>query len=162
MVSESPKTGFWKNFFGFGKNEKEQPKSNPPVEPQVSTTPGSPVPARAVPQTEAYQNRNKGRKEHSESIEQLKKMIALIESRGEVNPGELAQELGMSRSTLTYSLKNLMDHKPGYHLYHINKRGRFHRLNRLMGLKKLVRLGAGRSVRYKIVVVPPEELPNDQ
>jgi hypothetical protein len=44
----------------------------------------------------------------------------------------------------------------------MDPRDRLDRLHRLLGLKKLVRLGAGRSVRYKIVVVPPEDLPKDQ
>jgi hypothetical protein len=98
-----------------------------------------------IDKTEAYQNRKKGRKLHRESYEDLARLIFCIESHGEVKPGQLEQELGMSRSSLTYNLKRLLGQTKIRHT-----------TRSILGKKRLERLGAGQSVRYRIVKVDPQ------
>src|SRR5271155_966514 len=104
MEEKQSKKGFLQSLFGFGKADPEPVKS--PLEAQSPITDNPQVPiAQAPARTEAYQNRKKGRKQHSDRIQDLKRIIDYIQSRGEVTAGELTRELGMSRSTLTYNLK---------------------------------------------------------
>ena len=125
-------------------------------------TPAKPLkPIRPVHQTEAYQSRKMGRKAHSESHEDLKRIIAGIERRGEAKPGELAEELGMSRSTLAYNLKRLMLHRPDFNLRNLrlSETGKLYRMKAVLGQKRLVKLGAGPNVRYRLVDIPQTDTP---
>ncbi|HEY5040221.1 MAG TPA: winged helix-turn-helix domain-containing protein, partial [bacterium] len=61
-------------------------------------------------------------------------LLKAIEQKGEAIPGDLARELGWSRSTLA------------------------HNLAKLQAKGKIVRMGGGRSTRYR-VVTPDEALP---
>jgi AraC-like DNA-binding protein len=131
---------FLRNVFGLGKAGPESPQNKP---------------AAATRRSEAYQNRKKGRKQHEEHVQDLQKMIAFIQSRGEATPGEMASELGMSRSTLTYKLNLLLKHNPGVPNY--KKYFHSHLWNWLLGQKRVERLGAGQSIRYRIVEVPSKE-----
>ena len=60
------------------------------------------------------------------SYQDMKLLQACIQRRGEAVPGEIAQELGWARSSLAYNL------------------------NRLLKYGWIVRLGGGRSIRYRI------------
>jgi DNA-binding MarR family transcriptional regulator len=60
------------------------------------------------------------------SNQDLERLEAAIKTRGEAVPGELAQELGWARSSLAYNLNRLL--KKGW----------------------IVRLGGGRSIRYRM------------
>ncbi len=123
--------GFLRNIFGLEKNES----------PRAQSAPSPPIPL-----TEAYKNRKKGRKEHHDSLGDLERIIACIEKRGEVTPGELAQELGMARSSLTYNLNRLTT-KPKFFNPYL--------LPHLLGQRRIERLGAGKTVRYRLVDIPP-------
>lgn len=121
-----------------------------PVPPPVA----NPVP----PRSEAYLNRRKGRKSGSEVHLQLfTQFLACLEREGVMTPGALAQELGVPRSTLNYYLKVFLDHpnrkqeSPRYLLDHWTGRV----LERNLAGRRLERLGAGRSVRYRLVSDPP-------
>jgi hypothetical protein len=108
--------------------------------------------------TEAYQNRKKGRKQHSDRMADVKKLIACIQSRGEVTPADLAQALGMARSTLTYTLNWLLDNSPGVQETWKNS-WNLRMVKYLLGPHRIERLGAGKYVRYRIVEVPQAESP---
>jgi hypothetical protein len=72
MEEKTPAKGFFAGLFGLGKAGSE-----------------------------ANQSKKKGRKEHYDGLDGLKKLIECIERRGEASPSDLAQELGVSRNTLT-------------------------------------------------------------
>ncbi len=103
--------------------------------------------------TEAYLNRKKGRKRHRDSLDDLKRIVACIESRGEVTPGDLALELGMSRSTLTYNLKRLLSVSPNADPYAVGY-WQCRALQWTLGGKYLVKTGAGKHVKYRLEVLP--------
>ena len=149
--------GFFKSILGLGKAGAEPPKDNTPLEPPIAKVPKAiPAPASAYEKTEAYKNRKKGRKEHSDSFKDLERIIDCIQQRGEATPGELARELGMSRSTLTYNLKRLLAHKPGAFRHEIKVGiSLYYGLRSLLGEKRVERLGAGQNIRYRIVEAPP-------
>jgi hypothetical protein len=175
-MGEKPSiTGFLKGMLGFGVSKAETLKNDPPANAQVTpaaATPSNPngpgfaergseeigptapnKSRRPTPQTEAYQNRKKGRKRHRETLEDLKRIIASIQHRGEATPGELAKELGMARSTLAYNLNRFLAYSPDYETtrkdYWEN-----HLMHFLLGPKRLERTGAGPSLRYRLVDVP--------
>jgi hypothetical protein len=171
-------THFLKDMLGFGASKpetlnNEQPSNSITV--HLAATPSNPTgpglvegagsgsaekgsqapnkSGRPIPQTEAYQNRKKGRKQHRETLEDLKRIIAYIQSRGETTPGELAKELGMARSTLAYNLNRFLAYSPDYEMtkkdYWEN-----HLMHFLLGPKRLERTGAGPSLRYRLVDIP--------
>src|SRR5580693_8732143 len=82
------------------------------------------------PQPESLPNnpppRKRGRKVDYHSVKDLERLFQAIQTRGEAIPGDLAQELGWARSTLSYTLGRLQ------------KKGR------------IVRMGGGRSIRYRV------------
>jgi hypothetical protein len=169
MAEKSSITGFFKNMLGFQGTKAEAMKNNTVLNPAASSTSGfaadpgtdtdvkqpsvSVESGNPTPQTKAYQNRKKGRKLHRDSIGDLQRIIACIERRGQAMPGEIVQELGMSRSTLTYNLKRLSAYIPGAELT-----GRSHWTNRplqyVLGQRRIERTGAGPSLRYRILEVP--------
>ncbi len=175
-MGEKPSiTGFLKGMLGFRASESETVGNDPPGNsvtaplPAIQSNPTNPGFAergseemgptapnqsnRVTPQTEAYQNRKKGRKRHGDSIEDLKRIIAAIQRRGETTPGELAKELGMARSTLAYNLNRFLAYSPDYVVtrkdYWEN-----HLLHYLLGQKRMERTGAGPSLRYRLVDIP--------
>ena len=105
---------------------------------------------------EANQSKKKGRKQHDDSVEDLKRLVECIQRRGEASPGDLAKELGMSRSTLTYNLKRLLNHST----IHIQTSWSYRYttlyciLDWLLGSKMVERLGKGNNVRYRIMEPP--------
>ena len=76
--------------------------------------------------------RKLGRKLHRDSWQDLQNLLACIRLKSEVTPGELAAQLGSSRSTLAYNL------------------------NRLLSKGYIERLGGGRSIRYRALPEPPK------
>ena len=56
-------------------------------------------------------------------------LLKAIEQKGEAIPGDLARELGWSRSTLAHNLAKLQDQK------------------------KIVKIGGGRSTRYRVMTL---------
>jgi hypothetical protein len=82
------------------------------------------------PQPESLSNnpppRKRGRKVDYYSRQNVELLFQAIKTRGEAIPGDLAQELGWARSTLSYNLGRLQ------------KKGR------------IVRMGGGRSIRYRV------------
>jgi hypothetical protein len=60
------------------------------------------------------------------SYQELRKLQEFINQRGEAVPSEMAEEFGWARSTLSYTLKHLLKKK------------------------WIVRMGGGRSIRYRI------------
>jgi hypothetical protein len=173
-MSEKPSiTGFLKGMLGFRASKAETLKNDPSANAEVTpsaATPSNPTAIsdrgseemgptapnksrRPTPQSEAYQNRKKGRKQHKDSIEDLKRIIASIQRRGEATPGELAKELGMARSTLAYNLNRILAYAPDYEVtrkdYWENNL-----LNYLLGEKRMERTGAGPSLRYRLVDIP--------
>ena len=82
------------------------------------------------PQPDALPNnpppRKRGRKVYMFSLNDVERLFQAIKTRGEAIPGDLAQELGWARSTLSYTLGRLQ------------KKGR------------IVRMGGGRSIRYRV------------
>ncbi len=147
MVQESPFMRFLKFLDGLAEDES----------PRVRPAP-APPPKPAPIQSEAYKNRKLGRKLHREGIKDMQRIADLIERCGEAKPGELAQKLGMSRSTLTYNLKRLMRHDPGFEGH---RRDFWTRrpLRAVLGEKRLEKLGSGNSVRYRIVQEPVKKSP---
>lgn len=158
MNGKPSKNGFLKGLFGFKRAGTESHQANPLPEPpavdvHLAVTSDNPPSAR----TNAYLNRKKGRKTHRDSLEDLERIVALIGAKGEITPGEMEQELGMSRSTLTYNLKRLKDYIPGVyrrkkyigHVYH-------YFFPQLLEGRRLERLGAGRNVRYRLVADTPK------
>ncbi len=63
---------------------------------------------------------------------ELDKLVEFIKQRGEAVPSEMAKEFGWARSTLTYTLM------------------------RLLKTKRIIRMGGGRSIRYRVAT--PEDL----
>jgi DNA-binding transcriptional ArsR family regulator len=176
MTEKQSISGFLKNVLGFRDTKAETFKSGQSTTPDSapSLAPTNPasglvadsgahsrgkqpsVPAESgnsAPLTEAYQNRKKGRKPQRDSIGDLQKIVAFIQGKGEATPGDLARKLDMSRSTLTYNLKRLSTYVPGAELT-----GRSHWTNRplkyVLGQRRIERMGAGPSLRYRIVEVP--------
>lgn len=137
MVEDSPMTGFLRNIFGLEKTESPRVQPAPPPKP-------API------QSDAYKNRKKGRKEHHDSVKDLERIIACIKKRGEATPSELAKELGMARSSLTYNLNRLTT-KPKFFNPYL--------LPHLLGKRRIERLGAGKTVRYRLVDLPPAGSP---
>jgi hypothetical protein len=82
------------------------------------------------PQPEPLSNtssiRKRGRKVCRATDEDIKRLFQAIQLKEEAIPGDLAQELGWARSTLAYNLGKLQDQK------------------------KIVRMGGGRSIRYRV------------
>ncbi|SRR5665213_1183635 len=134
MPEERPTKSLFKTLFGFGNPKAETPKNPTPVVPTPNPLPVEAPQAKAdaLPPTEAYQNRKKGRKLLKDGWQDLDILQAAIEKRGEAIPGDLAAELGMSRSTLAYNL------------------------NRLVKEGRIERLGGGRSIRYRVLPAPPK------
>jgi hypothetical protein len=117
--------------------------------------PLAPAPSsRPIPQTEAYKNRKKGRKQHGDTIDDLKRIIDCLQRRGESTPAELSRDLDMARSTLTYNLKRLSAYKPGVEPTPKNY-WKNHLLMSLLGQKRLERLGGGGRLRYRLAEVAP-------
>lgn len=148
---------FFKSFLkGLLGGDKPVPPPSPPPE-DLGRTP----PTRS----EAYHQRKKGRKLHEHSIGDLERIAAILLQKPEVTPGEMAQQLGMSRSTLAYNLNRLREasHKPG----RMERKGRInYRVlqpelvrDRLFAGKRLEKLGAGKYVRYRLVEGPPKVPP---
>jgi hypothetical protein len=134
MPEERPIKGLFKSLFTFRSSKAKTPENPPPVAPIPNPASDESPQAKAdpLPQTQAYQNRKKGRKLHRDSRQDLRTLVAAIESRGEAVSGDLAVELGASRSTLAYNL------------------------NRLVKEKRIERLGGGRSIRYRVTPAPPK------
>jgi hypothetical protein len=129
--------------------------ARPATPPPRAVRPADPPP-RLAPQTEAYKNRKAGRKEHYASIDGLKEIIACIDSHGEVSPAQIAEELGIARSSLTYSMNRLMSNSPGGD----KKKAKFdnpYLLPHLLGNRHIQRLGVGQTLRYRLVAIPPPE-----
>lgn len=118
----------YKPFGGFLKGLFGRQISSPPAQatsPPIQETKAPARPAHAIPATEAYLNRKKGRKPLSEGWPILKALLETIQNTGEAVPGDLAKAFSMPRSTLAYNLKFLVS-------------------------KGCVeRLGGGRSIRYR-------------
>ena len=154
--------GFLKGFLGWGK-----PKTTPPepISPQVSDpTPAplnTPAPEPPQPRSEAYLNRRKGRKVHDSALGYLKIICPYLVSKGEVSPGEIAKDLGLPKSTLKYNLNTLLDycHKPETRSW--SKHRSDYVVKELLKGHRVVRVGAGKYVRYKLIPVPPEEIKPD-
>jgi biotin operon repressor len=132
MPEEKPTKNLFKSLFGFGSSKAETPNNQPPIVPAPNlpsneVSQPKAVKADPLPATEAYQNRKKGRKLHRDSWQDLDILQAAIQSRGEAVPGNLAVELGVSRSTLAYNI------------------------NRLLKEGRIERLGGGRSIRYRVI-----------
>ena len=175
MGEKSSITGYLKGILGFRASKAETLKNDPPANAQVTpaaATPSNPngpgfaergseeigptapnKSRRPTPQTEAYQNRKKGRKRHRETLEDLKRIIASIQHRGEATPGELAKELGMARSTLAYNLNRILAYAPDYEVTRKNY-WENNLLQYLLGEKRMERTGAGPSLRYRLVDIP--------
>jgi hypothetical protein len=176
-MDEKPSiTGFFKNMLGFRDAKAETFKNDHLVTPAVTplgippssqapdsmAEPGKPAEVKRppapdgsgnpTPPTEAYQNRKKGRKPHHDSVGDLERIIACVQSRGEATPGDLAQELGMARSSLTYNLNRLLAYSPE-HPTAKSKSSNPYLLRRLLGQRRIERTGAGPSLRYRIVEV---------
>src|SRR5208283_3912445 len=98
-----------KSILGLNKAQAEPPKTNPLVEsPPLAPAQPATTPKAPKPKTEAYLNRKKGRRSHQDAVEYWDKIAAYIEQKGEVAPGEIARELGISKSTLIYNLNRLL------------------------------------------------------
>jgi|GEM_PF-3986406 len=83
----------------------------------------NPNPADPIAQSyERFRKRRGGYRNHYT----FEKFLAFIESKGEATPGDLAKEFGWARSSLSYTF------------------------NRLIKEGKIVRLGGGRSIRYRV------------
>jgi len=137
MPEEKTTKSLFKSLLGFGNSKAETYTNPPPVSPisnpQVTETPQpKAVRANPLPPSQAYQSRKKGRKLHRDSWQDLQTLWAAIQSRGEAVPGDLAAELGQSRSTLAYNL------------------------NRLVKKGRIERLGGGRSTRYRVIETSPK------
>ncbi len=104
------------------------------------------------PRSEAYLNRRKGRKVHDSAWGYLKVICPYLLSKGEVSPGEIARDLGLPKSTLKYNLNNLLDYcqKPQ------TDRSAEYVVKELLKGHRVVRVGAGKYVRYKLIPVPPD------
>lgn len=132
-MAQNPLGGFLKGLFG-----RPTPNPAPQALEQAPVPPASLSPTvqvskagrRSSPATEAYLSRKKGRKLYEESYADAKKLHESIQRRGEASPGDLAQEMGMARSSLAYHLNRLA--KKGY----------------------IERIGGGRSIRYRVTGVP--------
>jgi len=149
MPEKSSVNGFLMGLFGF-KRAKGVPIPVP--EPTAVNNPPATAAVNPAPrQTEAYLKRKKGRKTHRDSLGDLERIVAYIEAKGEVTPGEIERELGMSRSTLTYNLKRIMGHSTGAHRGRKYISGVSHYFfPKLLGERRLERLGDGRNVRYRL------------
>jgi hypothetical protein len=156
--------GFLKNIFGLGKSEPTPipPEAIPPASEAQKTQPIPPLPA--TPQTpnitEAYLNRKKGRKKHRDSLDDLKKIVEYIAGHGEVSPGELSQTLGMSRSTLTYSLNRLLAVSPEGDTRRVGH-WKYRALEWVLGQRYLVKKGAGKHVHYRLAPMPASGQPKE-
>jgi biotin operon repressor len=107
----------------------------PEVSPVVSAPDNGSQPVGlpfGVTQAKAPSDRKRGRKTDTVTNQDMDRLLAAIQSRGAAIPGDLAQELGWARSTLAYNLKKL----------------------RVTG--KIVRVGGGRSIRYRITQTSQE------
>ena len=144
--------GFLKNILGFTGSDKSPttkeptPPQTPPNLAQPSTpapTPELPAPKRFIPTSEAYLQRNKGRKDQRESYGDIERIIAYIQGRGEATPGQIAQDLGMARSTLAYHLKFLQSFSPGIRVRKLSLTMKFHWLEHVLGPNVLKSWEAG-------------------
>ena len=116
--------------------------------------PPTPLPPPAEP-THAQPERKRGRKLHEHRIEDMKKIIAFIEQKGEATPGEIEEQLGIARSTLTYYMKQFLEHPnraQDEHYLIWDNTGRT--VGYCLSGKTIERLGAGRSVRYRVIGKP--------
>lgn len=113
------------------------------------------IPAPKSP-SEAYQNRKKGRRVHKDSLGDLERILKFIENQGETTPGSIGKELGISRSTLTYFLKRILE-LPDLKNRPYRYNGLDNYMSHLLAGKRFEKLGAGRNVRYRIVPDKPGE-----
>ena len=157
MADKTSIKGFLKGILGLGEARAKPIKTTPPVE-LTSLEAAQPMtaPTPPKPKTEAYLNRKKGRRPRGDTMEYWKNIIACIERKGEVAPGEIARELGIPKSTLIYNLNRLLDlcqgvTRQGDHHIFLN-----HVFSKILGGKRLVRIGAGKYVRYKLEAPPTQ------
>ena len=129
-MDQKPTGGFLKRLLGFAQPEAVRPSPAETAPRVENPIPQKPKAVPPLPTTEAYLNRKRGRKPLRESYADAKKLYLSIQTRGEAKPGDLAQELGMARSSLAYHL------------------------NRLVLYGYIARLGGGRSIRYRVTGVP--------
>jgi|GEM_PF-1903299 len=165
MEEKSSLKGFLKNILGLDKVQAQPMEGKPPSRPLTLETPQSqanPVPQAAKPKSEAYLNRKKGRHNQEKSLEHWKRVVACIERRGEVSPGDLARELGIPKSTLIYSLNRLLELCQGYQRKGDNHFFLGHLFGQVLGGKRLVRVGGGKYVRYRMAEWPTKEQGNAQ
>jgi hypothetical protein len=97
-----------------------------------STEPTESDPNAGDPASQPYERLRKERGAYRSYIH-LNPFVAAIERRGEATPGELAQEFGWARSSLSYTFKRLIE------------KG------------QIVRIGAGRSIRYRVTTREEKE-----
>ena len=124
-MAQNPLGGFLKGLFGRQTPNPAPPASEPAPHGMAPLARPAKRAPRPVPQTEAYQKRNKGRKTVHGTHEGVEQLLAAIQRRGEALPGDLAVELGVARSSLAYNL------------------------NKLVAKGCIERLGGGRSIRYR-------------
>jgi hypothetical protein len=146
--------GFLKGFLGLAGSQSKTAEPIPPQAPAVNPAPPPPTPPKPPkPRSEAYLNRRKGRKEHKSTLGYLEVICPYLVSKGEVSPGQMARDLGLPKSTLIYNLNNLLNYCQNPNLgYWANRLAEYVLIKLLKG-HRVVRVGAGKYVRYKLVPI---------
>lgn len=154
MEEKSSFKGLLRNFLGLDKAPAQTAEEKPPSPPLPLESPqpqDNPTPQVSKPKSEAYLNRKKGRHNQEKSLEHWKKVVECIQRRGEVSPGDLAKELGIPKSTLIYSLNRLLELCQGYQRKGDHRFFLSHLFGHVLGGKRLVRVGGGKYIRYRMV-----------
>jgi hypothetical protein len=157
MVKTPSIKGFLKVILGLDRPQTQSIELTPTEAPAVNPAP-LPVtaPKTPKPKSEAYLNRHKGRTAHGNTLGYLKTICPYLVSKGEVSPGEMIKDLGLPKSTLIYNLNTLLDycHKPQTDRFRARMAETI--VNDLLKGHRVVRVGAGKYVRYRLVTVPPD------
>jgi hypothetical protein len=153
MVEKSVFKDFLKGVLGLAEAKGDATKTHPSVEPIAA--PPQPIPIVPKPRTEAYINRRKGRPVHKDKLGYLDVICPYLVRKGESIPGEMVRDLGLPKSTMIYNLNRLLRLCDGF------RKTMYRDISPesaivLLGGKRLVRVGGGKYVRYRLVDVPPK------
>ncbi len=83
-------------------------------------------------------------------------MAPYLLAKGEVTPGQMAQDLGLPKSTLVYNLNRLLRICQGEKKFRYRDVPADFVVDKLLGGKRLERVGAGKYTRYRLVDGPSQ------
>ena len=141
--------------------DKPQPKPPGPVQPQAPLDQPAqlpkPTPKPPQPRSAAYLNRRKGRKGYENGQSYLEIICPYLVSKGEASSKEMLRDLGLPKSTLIFSLNTIMKYCHLSDSGWRRKQKSDYIVNNLLKGHRLVRVGSGRYVLYRLVPVDSVE-----